>query len=660
MRFCEFTNNGECFEIYTPKTPTAWSNFLFNDEYIFKCSQRLCGESFSVDHYKQKPVLKEEKLFFIKADDKCYRLCSGQGKEYSCRHYLYKTVVTEEFNDFTVQITVFVPTMGKKELWQIKIIKSSAKSIDVFAAFPFENIDYQGLECHYTGKGFIKTCFPYYIKYEEYEDAVKNIQYTYAVSNIPCTSYECNMQRFWGGDNPYSIPYMVEKGKGGDKKSDFEQCVAAFHHHFEEGVEIKINYMISDVRSEQEANEMIFPDFDKELDLAKKKWDRAAESFKVNTENKQLEYMTNYWLKKQVIYLTTHNRGGVYCPVRNQLQDALGYAMVDAKAAFGYALDVLKRQEENGFLKQWYMTDGSPEKGLCRINHSDAPVWLVICVCEIIKETGDNSLFDLEIGYYNSKNTGTIKEHLVKAVEYMCSQLGSHGLCLMKDGDWTDPVNGAGRLGRGESVWNTLALIYAIKTLNELLGSTKLVEAAETLSKSVNRYAWDKDRFIAGYDDNGAAFGKNGDKEGALFINTQTWALISGVCDDEKTKILKNTIDSLKTEHGYRLLYPAFSSYNARWGKISVKQAGATENGSVYSHATMFKAYADCLTGDFDAAMRTMEALIPHPEDSIQAPLYLPNYYFGLDGDNFGRSSCVFASGAPAWMLWIMKRYFSA
>ena len=148
MRFCEFTNDGECLNINTPKTPTAWSNFLFNDEYVFKCSQRLCGASFSVNEYRQKPVLKEEKQFFIRAENKCYRLFGGQGKKYSCRHYLYKTVVTEEFDDFTAQITVFVPTMGKRELWRIKIIKSSVKNIDVFAAFPFENIDYQGLECH--------------------------------------------------------------------------------------------------------------------------------------------------------------------------------------------------------------------------------------------------------------------------------------------------------------------------------------------------------------------------------------------------------------------------------------------------------------------------------------------------------------------------------
>lgn len=50
----------------------------------------------------------------------------------------------------------------------------------------------------------------------------------------------------------------------------------------------------------------------------------------------------------------------------------------------------------------------------------------------------------------------TVLEHLKQAVRYMYSQVGTHGLCLFLDGDWTDPINGAGRGGKGESVWNSM------------------------------------------------------------------------------------------------------------------------------------------------------------------------------------------------------------
>ena len=658
MSIAKFDENGTVLAINTSKTPTSWINFLFNDEYLMKCSQRLCGESFSVTEYKQKPVLKAERQFFVKLNDKIYRLCAGQGEQYECRHYLHKSVVTEVFDTFTSEITVFVPCEGKRELWRIKLLNLSGKKmeIDLFAAFPFANIDFQGLECHYDhqNKCFVKTCYPYYITYSEYDNAKNNVQRLYAKSKPECTSFECNSWRYWGGDNPYTIPAMVENGQGSNLTSEFEDSVAGFHHHMVLNDEAVTEYMIGDGGELSQP----MPDFDAELARACEKWKDDINGFSVTSENKQLEYMTNYWLKKQVIYLTRHNRGGVYCPVRNQLQDALGYSMINAGEAFQYALKVLKRQEENGYLKQWYMTDGSPDTGLCRIHHSDAPIWLVMCMTEIICQTGDMSLFEQQVPYFKSEKADSIKEHLKNAIRYMSTQLGSHGLCLMKDGDWTDPINGAGRLGKGESTWNTMALVYAIKRLNKICNEKWMSELATQLTESINRFCWDQDRYIVGFDDYGKPFGKRDDEKASLFLNTQTWALIAEICDPERIGIVKNTIETMRTDYGYLLLYPPFDEYDPLWGKISVKQKGATENGSVYAHATLFKAYGDCVTKDFSNALRTMSDLLPDMENGIQAPIYLPNYYFGAEGDNFGRSSCVFFSGAPAWFLWIMKTYF--
>lgn len=659
MNYSHFADDGQCLKINTAKTPVPWINLLFNDEYTLNVSQRLCGASFSMHEYKQKPVLKDERYFYVTVGEKVYHLCAGEGITYECAHYMHKSVVTEDFGAFTSEVTVFVPQKGKQELWQIKLINKSDNKLtaDVFAGFPFANIDCQGLECHYDREGqcFRKSCFPYYITYSEYDAAKENIQYSYAASKPECTSYECNVQRFFGGDNPYDIPDMVKNRKGSCKTSEFEDCIAAFHHHTEFDDEIEIQYLAA--QTESADAKAAFPAFVEELKKSEQRWNQYSESFRISNENKLFEYMVNYWLKKQVMYLTKFNRGGVYCPVRNQLQDALGYAMIDPKDAFQYALRVLKRQEENGYLKQWYMTDGSPEQGLCRINHSDAPIWLVMCMTEIILQTEDTSLFEMKIRYFNSKKEASILEHLKNAVRYMCTQLGEHGLCLMKDGDWTDPINGAGRLGKGESTWNTMALIYAIRQLNRICGDDELTKTAQLLSENVNQYCWDKDRFIVGFDDNGIPFGKNGDIEGNLFLNTQVWALIAGICDEERKRIVYETIETMKTERGYLLLTPAFSKYNSTWGKISVKQMGATENGSLYSHANMFKAYADCINGNHESAQKTIDLILPQ-EGALQAPLYLPNYYFGIKGDNFGRSSRVYSSGAPAWLLWIAKKYF--
>ena len=668
MKYGYFDESGRVYSIQNVKTPVSWKNILFNDEYFMEASQRLCGKSFAVEDYKRSPSLESEKRFYVKIDDKIYHLGSGESDSYLCEHHIHKSVMLEEFDSFTSKITVFVPVKGKREIWNIEIKNKLDKKINpkVFACFEFANIEYLSLECDCTDGCFVKNSFPYHIKYEEYEQLKPSERKVYVISNKKPASYECSKNKYFGGDNPFSVPSMIENGMGSDSKCEYENCVAGFHHELDiapkETDSITYTAGVAKYKCEIDEIKNNMPEFKAELKKAEEKWNKDISALQINTEYKDLNILVNYWLKKQMIYLVRHNRGGVYCPVRNQLQDAMGYAVLNPDEALEFGLRVLRRQNKNGYLKQWYMTDGSADKGLCLINHSDACIWLIICIIEIIKLTGnDNNYLRLE-KYIDSDEKETVLTHLKKAAFYMSSQLGEHGLCLMKDGDWTDPINGAGRLGKGESTWNTLALIYAIRILNEIELDNRLDEIRIKLINAVNTYCWNDDRYIAGFDDYGIPFGCKGEKEGSLFLNAQTWALLAGVCDEERTAIVKNTINKLKTDFGFLLLSPAFEDWNPRWGKISIKQKGNTENGSVYSHGNMFKAYADFVIGDEKEGLETLCSILPTnpknpPCKNLQVPIFLPNYYFGCKGDNFGHSSNVYSTGAAAWILWLAHEY---
>ena len=207
-----------------------------------------------------------------------------------------------------------------------------------------------------------------------------------------------------------------------------------------------------------------------------------------------------------------------------------------------------------------------------------------------------------------------------------------------------------------------MALIYAIALLREVHENDELCAIQKQLTNSVNCFCWNEDRYIVGFDDDGAPVGCRTDDEGSLFLNTQTWAIISGICSQEREKILWNTIEILNTDAGYRLLYPPFSQWNPQWGKISIKHKGNTENGSIYSHGNMFMAYADFLSGRNEKAIETIRKILPTnpqngPSNNLQVPLFIPNYYVGNDGCDFGRSSNIHLSGAPAWLLWLANKY---
>lgn len=668
MGYGEFFDKGKGYRINTVKTPVAWKNILFNDEYFMEVSQRLCGQSNTVENYNRTPVFKAEKLFFAKVGEKVYQLCNGRGNSFACEHYIHKTVLSEEFDEFSSKITVFVPNEGQREMWNVEILNKTENklSIDIFACFEFENVLYMILDCDADKGYFVKKTFPYHIFYEEYEKAKNEETNVYAMSDKPMTSCECSKQRFFGSDAPLEIPEMVKNGSGSGIKAQHEDCVAAFHNTLcvEANGKDSITYILGSEKNEEEIEKMYknMPLFSDEVKKSEEKWNSILKSELVNTDNNEFNYLANYWIQKQVVYLARHNRGGVYCPVRNQLQDAMGYAVIDPEEAFKLSLDVLRTQNANGHLKQWHMTDGSAERGLCLIKHSDACVWLIICMIEIINMTGKSEYFQLEEPYCDSTDGETILTHLKKAALYMSTQTGEHGLCLMKDGDWTDPINGAGRKGKGESTWNTLALVYAIRKLLEVEYDEELDKIKNNFIEAVNKHCWDEDRYIAGISDDGIPFGAKNDEQASLFLNTQTWAVFSEVCRGDRLEKVKENIETLKTDFGYRLLNPSFTKWNPIWGKISVKQAGTSENGAVYSHANMFKAYADFYLGNHDKGTQTVFAIMPTnpknpPENNKQLPLFLPNYYYAEQGPNYGRSSNLYSSGAAPWTLWLAYKY---
>lgn len=679
MSYGKFINEGKGYVVNTPYTPTSWKNILFNDSYYMELSQTMQGNSYFLTNYNSTVNTKAYRHFYILLRD------SGEVitplntpfktslDSFSCEYGLGFSEVKCEYKNVNVSARAFVPVEGEREIWTISITNNSdtEQEFSLFSAFPYENSGPMGGECRFMKNEEIlyKYSFPYHVLYEDKKKVENNKAYHYIICDEKINSYDGSGQRFYGCDNVTELPKAVINGVCSNIDSEGEEFTGSIENRFSllKGEVKTINIILGMTRNKEEmiSTKVNFPDVQDEFNKVNDLWDKRCSSFTIETPEEELNYLVNYWLKKQVVFLTRLNRTSNYCPVRNQLQDALGYSMIEPYEALEYALKVLRRQHDNGYIKQWYMTDSSPEKPLCLINHSDAPIWLILCIVEIIEKCGDKEIYNRLETYMNSDNKESIMIHLKKAAYYMWEQIGEHGLCLMLDGDWTDPVNGAGRLGKGESTWNSMALLYCVKRLIKLCEGEKdrkLDEIAEKLDASINKYCWDGNWYVAGFDDNGKAFGSFKDKEGKIFLNAQSWAIISGAARGERLQKVRQSMDSLKTPFGYLLLSPAFSKWNDSWGRISVKQPGTTENGAVYCHGSMFKALGDIMAGDGDAAIQTLLDTLPinpknPPENSLQLPLFIPNYYFGLMTENIGRSSCHYGTGTTAWFLWIMVEH---
>ena len=339
----------------------------------------------------------------------------------------------------------------------------------------------------------------------------------------------------------------------------------------------------------------------------------------------------------------------------------MGYVMIAPKDAARYFVDVLRLQRADGSIQQWHDTSGAAPRGLCLLNHTDGPVWLAICTEVFVRQNGTVHFLQERIPYADGGD-GTFLEHMTGALLYLFQKVGVHGLCLMGDGDWNDPINGVGRRGKGESVWLSMALVYAVRQILPYLDAgsqvySELRAAADHMKRAVNEHAWDGKWYVAAFHDDGKTIGGTDDR---LFLNTQSWAVLADIVDAEKKRILAESLKSLETPFGPLILYPPFEGWDARWGRISVKKSGTTENGSVYCHASMFLAYAQAMEQDADRLYETLWRTLPTnaenaPDNNQQIPTYLPNYYYGLqESDNFGRSSRHYGTGTAGWMLMLI------
>lgn len=674
-----FEDEGRVFYFDSPKTPSRWSNTVFNDNFYAEIDQCLQGKSYVVNGFTREAFSMGYRFFYINDRDtgevfcpNYYPLKSGY-KEYRCEHGLTYTKLISVKNELKSVMTVGAHENKPVELtsWEIFNLSGEDKNIDVLYAYGLYDHGVMGGDCCYDNdsNAIIKYSFPYHALYEDKEKVEGKDAYSFVVASKIPDGTEMSTRRLFGGDDISEVPVVFEKGGCSNIKAEAEQYTAAFLYNFllKPGEKAVVSFVAGRAHSREEIikSHNGFSDEICALNIneAELRFENRCSEFMIDTADKNLDAYINYWLKKQVMLQSTQNRGSIYCPIRNQLQDSLGYALVEPEKAVEMLLGLLKRQRSNGSVQQWYMTDGSPAKALCFLNHTDGPIWLIICLIEAISFTGDYRLFEREV-LYEDGTKGTVFEHLVRASEYKYRERGIHGLCLMGDGDWNDPMNGVGREGKGESVWNTEALLFAdrliLQKLKKYLSEDKkreLETEVESLKKALRTEGYKGGRFLAAYDDNGNALGDK-DTDGKLFLNTQTWGIMSGMTEKEMVCDYKENMNTLFTPFGPRLLNEPFMEWNASWGRVSIKKAGTTENGSVYCHASAFKAYADGCIGDaegmYDTIIRTLPTNVENgPLRNLQFPGYIANYYYALQGsENYGRSSCHYETGTVAWLLY--------
>ena len=100
--------------------------------------------------------------------------------------------------------------------------------------------------------------------------------------------------------------------------------------------------------------------------------------------------------------------------------------------------------------------------------------------------------------------------------------------------------------------------------------------------------------------------------EARIWLNTQSWMVISGACKDRQIRAMDSAAKELDT--GMRLLlntsgYPGWPSKEA--AMVNGLPAGYSENGGVFCQTNCWAIMAEALLGRGDIAWRYYNQLIP-------------------------------------------------
>ncbi len=403
----------------------------------------------------------------------------------------------------------------------------------------------------------------------------------------------------------------------------------------------------------------------------------------VGDKNKGLKNIFNA-LYYQVLVSRMYARCGYYqvggaIGFRDQLQDAM---------ALSERPDVLKKQillccahqyEEGDVMHWWH-----PEKFGLRTRITDDKLFLPWAVCRYINVSMDTEILNIDVDFLHSEQLrpgendrfenpaygkkGTVLDHCLSAIRSSL-KYGEHRLLIMGAGDWNDGMDEICRKGVGESVFNSMLAVMVLRDFSRFCSpkiKKQLLSIADELKQNINKYAFDGDRYIRLFSDDGYALGKKGSEVLELDILVQSFAVLSGICEEEVSNIILDTCRQLiDKEVGIIKLLAPPQSNKFRLGYISDYPEGIRENGGQYTHAAIWYLIALCKIGRQDEAYEYFCMINPAQKCSTKVgndiyggePYVLSGDVYS-NADNYGKCGWSWYTGSAGWAYRLLYEEF--
>ena len=719
MKYGYFDNERKEYVIDRPDVPVSWTNYLGTEDTGTVISHNAGGYMFSGDPETHRitrfranavPLDRPGHYVYLRDnEDGDFWSLSWQpvGKDlssasYRTRHGLSYSVFECSYKKIEASQKLFIPRGHKSEIWDVRVKNTGSKprrlSVFGYVEFSFNviEIDNQNFQMsmYCSGSRYADGVI-------ECDNFYNPTMYHYFTSDFEPSGYDCVRDAFIGVYHTETDPVGVQKGVLSSSTELGNNHCGALCREFEiaPGEEKRFTFIlgVGDLMAgRMEKVAFSSPDaVDKAFDELCAYWKAKTDTLQVKTPNADMDTMLNTWNLYQSETNVVFSRFASFIEVggrtglgyRDTAQDAMCVVpsnpdqcrkriiqLLRGLTSAGYGLHLFSPEvfdpdapKVHAFKSPTVKPTPEASSMVHGLKHtcSDDALWLVPSICEFVRETGDFSFLKQVFGYADG-GEGSVLEHMEKILEFSATQVGKHGICLGLRADWNDCLN----LGGGESALVSFLHFWAIDEFIDLLehiGESDKVAHYRDMQMKVRtaceRELWDGEWYIRGFTKSGKKIGTHTNEEGKVHLESNSWAVCSGLATGEHARKAVEAIDKyLWGEWGIHLNAPSYGTPDDEIGFITRVYKGIKENGAIFSHPNPWAWVAAAKLGMGETAMRFYDSLCPaRQNDKIEVrqsePYAYCQFIMGRDHTAYGRARHPWLTGSAGWAYFAATHY---
>jgi cellobiose phosphorylase len=718
MQYGYFDDINKEYIITRPDTPKSWSNYLGSTEYGAIITNNAGGYSFYKSaaqgrftrlRFNSLPMDQPGRYIYLHDHENGdYWSASWQpvgkpldGYKSECRHGSAYTIISSEYTGIRAEATYFVPLGRDFECWRVRLTNAGDKRrrLSVFTYVEYVgnwssyddliNLQYTQHIVRMAVEGNIidhgtNVNLPYMPDNFQEKDQGRHTFLALVGSEV--SGYDTDRTAFIGTYRTYANPVVVEQGQCTNSLAAGDNGCGVLETRIRlEPGEAREFLVLMGVGTARDKGRQAADEFrnldkvDEELARLRTYWHARIAGLHVDTPDPAFNSMLNMWSPFNCLMTYAWSRAAslIYAGERDGLgyrdtvQDMLGVMHAIPEEAVQRLQLMITGQVSTGgampVVKQFAHRPGSEEPPREEEYRSDDCLWLFNAIPAYVKETGDLSFYYNKVLPYADSGEDTVLGHMKRAILFSLNRCGAHGLPCGLLADWNDCI----RLGdQGESVFVAFQLRYALAVYLEVtrLLAVKEDEAwaqrnLDRLDHQLREHAWDGEWYLRAYRADGFKFGSRESREGSIFLTPQSWAVLSGHADAERSaRAMQAVRGRLATEYGLMICDPPYVETDYNVMRAALFNPGMKENGSIFTHTQGWAVIAETMLGHGDLAWQYFRATLPSAWNTRAEVREIEPYVYcqfthSKYSPRFGASRVPWLSGSAAWSFFTATQY---